>query len=47
MNADALVLMLVSIVLIWGGLVASIAYVARRPENDHMPDGGEDTRVPD
>ncbi|WP_156162216.1 methionine/alanine import family NSS transporter small subunit [Demequina iriomotensis] len=47
MTGDALTLMLVSIVLIWGGLAASIVYVARRPENDHMPAGGEDTRVPD
>ncbi|MDN4476237.1 methionine/alanine import family NSS transporter small subunit [Demequina sp. SYSU T00192] len=47
MSTEALILMLVSIVLIWGGLAGSIIVLARKPENDHMPEGGEDTRVPD
>ncbi|SEJ45935.1 methionine/alanine import family NSS transporter small subunit [Demequina mangrovi] len=47
MSGQAMALLIVSIVLVWGGLVASIVVLARRPENDHMPAGGEDTRVPD
>lgn len=47
MSADALVLMVVSLVVIWGGLITAILVLARQPENDHMPEGGEDTRVPD
>ncbi|WP_156165428.1 methionine/alanine import family NSS transporter small subunit [Demequina rhizosphaerae] len=47
MSGSALALLTVSIVLIWGGLAGSIIVLARRPENDHMPAGGEDTRVPD
>ena len=47
MSAEALVLMGVSLVVIWGGLITDILVLARQPENDHMPEGGEDTRVPD
>ncbi len=47
MSGSAIALLCVSIVLVWGGLITSIVVLARRPENDHMPDGGEDTRVPD
>lgn len=47
MNADALILMIVVMAIIWGGLVASIVFLARRPEASHLPDGGEDTVVPD
>lgn len=47
MNADALILMIVVMAIIWGGLVASIVFLARRPEAGHLPDGGEDTVVPD
>ncbi|WP_156160741.1 MetS family NSS transporter small subunit [Demequina soli] len=47
MNGSAIALLTVSIVLVWGGLGVSIAILARRPENDHMPEGGEDTRIPD
>jgi len=47
MSGSAIVLLAVSIVLVWGGLAGSIIVLARKPENDHMPEGGEDTRVPD
>ncbi|WP_156155994.1 methionine/alanine import family NSS transporter small subunit [Demequina phytophila] len=47
MSTSAVVLLAVSIALVWGGLAVSIIVLARRPENDHMPPGGEDTVVPD
>lgn len=47
MSTESLILMLVSMVVIWGGLAVTIASVMRRPENDHMPTGGDDTQVPD
>ena len=47
MSTAALILMVVIMVVIWGGLVASILHLARTPESASMPDGGEDTQVPD
>lgn len=47
MSGSAIALLAVSILLVWGGLAVSIVMVARRPENSHMPPGGEDTQVPD
>lgn len=47
MNADALILMILVMVVIWGGLAAAIAFLVRRPEADHLPAGGEDTVIRD
>ncbi|MDN4477063.1 methionine/alanine import family NSS transporter small subunit [Demequina sp. SYSU T00039] len=47
MSAAAMTLMVVVMVVIWGGLVASIMFLSRRPEAADMPPGGEDTQVPD
>ncbi|WP_156157569.1 methionine/alanine import family NSS transporter small subunit [Demequina pelophila] len=46
MATDALVLMIVSIALLWGGLAASVVFLARRPERVDMPAGGEDDVEP-
>ncbi|MFV0634452.1 methionine/alanine import family NSS transporter small subunit [Demequina sp.] len=45
MSPEAITLMVVSMVVIWGGLGASIAFLARKPERDDLPDGGEDEHV--
>jgi hypothetical protein len=42
MNADALVLMVATLAVIWGGLAASVVLLARRPERTDLPEGGED-----
>lgn len=47
MSAAAMTLMVVVMAVIWGGLVASIMFLSRRPESADMPAGGEDTQVPD
>jgi len=45
MSGDALALMLATMVLIWGGLGASVAFLARRPEATDVPEGGDDDPV--
>ncbi|WP_297083260.1 methionine/alanine import family NSS transporter small subunit [uncultured Demequina sp.] len=45
MSGDALALMLASMAVIWGGLAASVTFLARRPESTEMPEGGEDDPV--
>lgn len=42
MSAIAIVFLVVSIVLVWGGLAVSSIFLARRPEVETYPDGGED-----
>lgn len=42
MSADAVILMVVTMLVIWGGLAASIAFLARKPEREDLPDGGHD-----
>ena len=42
MDAGAVVLMVATMALIWGGLGVSVAMLARRPERDDLPPGGED-----
>lgn len=42
MSATAIVFLILSIVLVWGGLVASTVFLARQPEPSHFPPGGED-----
>lgn len=46
MTADALVLMVATLAVVWGGLGASIAFLARRPDRSDLPDGGQDTPAP-
>ncbi|MFV0287676.1 MAG: methionine/alanine import family NSS transporter small subunit [Demequina sp.] len=45
MSGSAMALMVVSMVVIWGGLAASIIFLARRPEREDLPEGGEDEHV--
>lgn len=45
MNANAIVLMVVALLIVWGGLGVSIAMLMARPERtdwpeDSTPDGG-------
>ena len=49
MSAEAIALLVVSLVVVWGGLVVSIVALARRPERtefpqDAPPDGGPEER---
>lgn len=39
MNVGAIVLLVVSLVVLWGGLAASIVLLARRPERTDWPTG--------
>ncbi|WP_460774218.1 methionine/alanine import family NSS transporter small subunit [Microbacterium sp. GXF7504] len=45
MTAVAVVFMLLSIVIVWGGCAASAVYLTRRPERSDFPPGGEDDAV--
>jgi hypothetical protein len=42
MSAIAVSFLLLSIVVVWGGLVASILFLRRRPHGVDLPPGGED-----
>lgn len=46
MSADALALMVASMLLIWGGLAGAVGFLARQPERPDMPTGGEDDPPP-
>jgi hypothetical protein len=39
MNAGAIALLVVSLVVVWGGLAVSIVALARRPERTDWPQG--------
>lgn len=43
MTPSALILMVVSILILWGGLIAAIVALRLRPEVDVYPPGGEGT----
>lgn len=34
MNTSALIMMIISIVLLWGGLVLAMLHLSKHPEND-------------
>lgn len=42
MSAIAVVCFVVYAVIIWGGLVASVVFLAKRPSLETYPEGGED-----
>lgn len=42
MTPDALLFMALSIILLWGGLVASVIHLRQRPSVEAYPPGGED-----
>jgi hypothetical protein len=48
MSGIAIAFFVIAAVLVWGGLAASIIFLARRPEVASYPDGGtEDDRDED
>lgn len=42
MTPIAIVFLIISILLVWGGLVASAVFLRRRPERGEYPAGGID-----
>lgn len=42
MSTVAIVFLIISVTLIWGGLLASVVFLARQPEVETYPEGGED-----
>lgn len=42
MNAGAIVLMVFSLLVVWGGLGVSIAMLVARPERTDWPDGRDE-----
>ncbi|KAA9157540.1 methionine/alanine import family NSS transporter small subunit [Microbacterium lushaniae] len=46
MSAVAIVFLTLAIVILWGGLIASILYLRARPDRADYPPGGEDDERP-
>lgn len=44
MSAVAILFLVISAVVVWGGLIASIVFLAARPEIAAYPEGGDDGR---
>lgn len=42
MTGSAVALLLLAIVLVWGGLIASVVFLVCRPEPTTWPPGGDD-----
>ncbi|MCA5891778.1 methionine/alanine import family NSS transporter small subunit [Isoptericola sp. NEAU-Y5] len=42
MTTPAILLMILALLIVWGGLVVSILALRARPERDDLPPGGED-----
>lgn len=42
MTGLAILFLVISLIIVWGGLAASIVFLARRPDVDRFPPGGED-----
>lgn len=42
MSVSALIFMILAIALLWGGLISSAVFLARKPEVRDYPPGGED-----
>jgi hypothetical protein len=42
MSTEAILMMAVAMVIIWGGLIVSIVALRAHPERHDLPDGGED-----
>jgi hypothetical protein len=41
MSGIAITFFLVAAVLVWGGLIASIVFLARKPQVENYPEGSE------
>ncbi|WP_166844635.1 methionine/alanine import family NSS transporter small subunit [Isoptericola sp. BMS4] len=42
MNTEAIVIMIIAMLIVWGGLIVSIVALRARPERATYPPGGED-----
>ncbi|WP_374977855.1 methionine/alanine import family NSS transporter small subunit [Microbacterium trichothecenolyticum] len=42
MTPIAVIFLILAIVIVWGGLIASVLLLRRRPEVDHYPSGAVD-----
>jgi len=42
MTPVAVLFLVLSIVVVWGGCIASVVFLARRPERTDFPPGGHD-----
>jgi Putative methionine and alanine importer, small subunit len=42
MTPTAIVFLILSILIVWGGLAASLVLLSRRPEREDFPEGGVD-----
>lgn len=42
MSTEAIILMTITLVVVWGGLIASIIFLRSKPEADDMPPGGDE-----
>lgn len=42
MTPISIVFLILAIVIVWGGLVASVLYLRARPERSDFPPGGDD-----
>ncbi|GAA1797079.1 methionine/alanine import family NSS transporter small subunit [Agromyces neolithicus] len=42
MTATAIIFLVLAIVLVWGGLIASVLFLRNRPELEQYPAGGDD-----
>ncbi len=42
MTPIAIVFLVLAVLVVWGGLVASLVFLRRRPERDDYPEGGVD-----
>lgn len=47
MTLTAVIMLIVALVVVWGGLVASIMWLRKHPERTSYPDGGFDERHED
>ncbi|MFI2361402.1 methionine/alanine import family NSS transporter small subunit [Promicromonospora sp. NPDC019610] len=47
MSGAAITLMVISIVVLWGGLAASIVAIVRRPDRTDWPEGWADENGPE
>ena len=46
MSSAAIALLVVSLVVVWGGLAVSIVALVRRPDRTEWPTGGDDENGP-
>lgn len=47
MSTEAIALLIVSLVVVWGGLIVSIVALVRRPERTDFPQGWQHEGGPD